>query len=436
MTGTSHLVRSAGEIVPITDRKSHSEYVPTTGLSQAAAASALDTDQLAFPLEMARRFGPIVQLWPGVIQVTGADVVDSVLRRTNRDFFVDRNFLFRKIDYGSKASQVKLDAWMKLRRTAMSAMTPARFGQHAPWLIDQANILVDSWLRRGSIAGILPEVAQLTGASITRFTLGDRHARDVRAATDAMLDALRHLSLGRFEWPGYIRAVQPREWRARRTLNDFMEAVHASLKTRDRNGLIDVMSQPESNEAAAELVKSLLLNGQEAPAAAVCWALVELARNPEEQERAASAASRWDGSLAVPKEIGRVVDETLRLWPPAPLSGRVTGESVSLGSWMLPAGSTILLPFNVIHRTAERFPEPDRFDSTRWTLLSPPHGSYVPFGGGARSCLGARFARFEVATILAAVLRQSRVTLNGSVRPNPGRILTPVGFDLRLRPRR
>jgi cytochrome P450 len=343
--------------------------------------------------------------------------------------------LFRRIDYRSDASQAKLADWMKLRRTAMSAMTPTRIGEHAPWLAEHADVLAGAWLRRGTVTDVLPEVRELTGASIARFSLGSRHVGEVRTATNAMLDALGRLSLGRFEWPGYIRAVQPRQRRARRALNDLMIAVHASLATRDAGGLIDVMPRPVSSEATAELVKSLVLNGQEAPAAALCWALVELARHPEEQERAAAAASRWDGSVTVPQEIGRVVDETLRLWPPAPLSGRVAGESVSLGSWTLPAGSTILLPFNVIHRAADHFPEPDRFDSTRWASSCPPHGAYVPFGGGARSCLGARFARFEIATVLAAVLRQSRITLRGNVRPHPGRILTPAGFELRVHPR-
>jgi cytochrome P450 len=383
---------------------------------------------------MARRYGSVVELWPGTIQVTGAEVVDVVLRRTNLDFFVDRNFLFRRIDHRSGSPD--LTNWLKLRRIATSAMTPALLDEQAVWFADRAEKLVGVWLRRRTVPDIMPDLAEITGASIARFGLGGRDVAGVRVATKAMLDALVRVSAGQFELPGYIRALQPSQWRANGRLRDLMGALHAALASDGEGGLIDAISQRNLSETAMiTLLRSLSVNGQEAPAAALCWALAELARHPEEQEKAAAAAARWEGSGPVPREISWVVDETLRLWPPARLSGREAAEDVSLGSWTLPAGSTILLPFSAIHRIADCYLEPDRFDSARWATLSPPHGAYVPFGGGPRRCLGARFAQLEIATVLAVVLRRARITMRGEARPDPRRVLTPTGFELEFHAR-
>lgn len=72
--------------------------IPVSGLSEAAAAVAYNKDRLGFLLAMARQHGPVVELWPGMLLVTGASEVDSVFRGSDRDFFFDRNFLLRKAE--------------------------------------------------------------------------------------------------------------------------------------------------------------------------------------------------------------------------------------------------------------------------------------------------------------------------------------------------
>lgn len=85
-------------------------------------------------------------------------------------------------------------------------------------------------------------------------------------------------------------------------------------------GVTDVLRNRGMDDGAVvRLLTSLHLAGHTAPAAALSWALVELARNPHEQERAAAAAAGWDGIGAAPDVLGHVIDETLRL-------GRQTGS--------------------------------------------------------------------------------------------------------------
>jgi cytochrome P450 len=62
----------------------------------------------------------------------------------------------------------------------------------------------------------------------------------------------------------------------------------------------------------------------------------------------------------------------------------------------------------ILHRRADYFPEPDRFDPDRWLAGDPPAFAYVPFGGGARRCIGEEFAWSEAATVLTTLLQKYR----------------------------
>ena len=147
-------------------------------------------------------------------------------------------------------------------------------------------------------------------------------------------------------------------------------------------------------------------------------------------EAAAAAAARWNGIEPAPDEICWVVRETLRLWPPSWLVDRVTDASVECGAWTIPARSKLILPLWAIHRLADCYPDPERFDSRRWAALSPPPGTYLPYSSGPKWCLGERFADAELTTILMVLLRRIRVSLRGEVQPDARRTLTPTGFEL------
>jgi cytochrome P450 len=408
--------------------------IPAISYSQADATAAYAEDRLGFLLATARQYGPVVQLWPGLILVTGTAEVATVLSRTDRDFFHSRNFLFNKVD--NRLGSAFQTNWMKARRAALAAMTADLVAEHIPWLAEMAAALTADWLRRGIIRDVTPELERLTSASIARFSFGSRQAVGVPAAAQEMLDALFPIFASPYEFPSYMRALQPREWKVRRRLRALHAALRLALASDGDGGMADVLAAHGLAEAdAIRLLTSVQLAALGVPASALSWALVELACHPAEQERAAAAAARWPGSGPVPDEIGRVVDETLRLWPPSWLSGRMTEGSVQCGQWLMPARSRLLLPIWVIHRTAECYPEPESFDSRRWEALSPPPGAYVPYGAGPHRCLGARLAHAELTTVLAVLLSQARITLHGQARPDARRTLTPVGFELEVRRR-
>lgn len=411
------------------------QHIPAIKLGRDAAAAAYNADRLGFLLATAREYGPVVQLWPGQIMITGPGEADVVLRRTGRDFFNDRNFLLRKID--RRTGPDYMTSWLRSRRAALEGMNPAMLGRHAGWLAGRSRTFVADWLARGTVGDVPRELERLTSESMARFSFGAAEPAAVPAAAQAMLDALFPVFSSPFVFPAYMRLFQPREWRVRRRLGDLHAALGQAMAGRAPGSLASVLAgKGLSSSAAIRVLTSMHLAGHGVPAAAMSWAIVELARNPAEQEMAAAAAARWNGGgEPVPAEIGRVVDETLRLWPPSWLSDRVTSQPVACGSWALPGGTRILVPLWVIHRTAACYPDPERFDSSRWLGRKPDPGAYLPFGLGPHWCLGARLARLEIAVFLAVLVRRASVAVRGTVTPDARRTLTPSGFELELTPR-
>jgi cytochrome P450 len=411
------------------------QRIPAITLGQDAAAAAYNDDRLGFLLATAREYGPVVQLWPGLILVTGPAEADVVFRRTGRDFFSDENFLLRKIDRGPESEYMA--SWLRSRRAALEGMTPAMLSRHAGWLAGRSRAFVADWLSRGTIHDTPRELERFTSESIARFSFGSAGPAGVPAAAQAMLDALFPVFSSPFVFPAYMRLIQPREWRVRRRLHGLHGALASAMAGRAEDSLSGVLiDKGLGRSAAVRVLTSMHLAGHGVPAAALAWAIVELARNPAEQDLAAAAAARWNGGgEAIPGQISRVVDETLRLWPPSWLSDRMTSQPVSCGSWALPGKARILMPLWVIHRTAACYPDPERFDSNRWRGLKPEPGAYLPFGLGPHWCLGARLARLELEIFLTVLLSRASIAVRGTVKPDARRTLTPSGFELEITPR-
>ena len=103
-----------------------------------------------------------------------------------------------------------------------------------------------------------------------------------------------------------------------------------------------------------------------------------------------------------------VINETLRLWPPAPITGRMTAGPYQLGDYTLEPGTRIVLLLDVVNRDPESYPDPAEFRPERFIGTRPPPHSWIPFGGGIKRCIGAAFAMLELVTVLHTLLREGR----------------------------
>ncbi|OBR48036.1 cytochrome P450 [Paraburkholderia tropica] len=192
------------------------------------------------------------------------------------------------------------------------------------------------------------------------------------------------------------------------------------------------------------------LAGHETTAAALGWWAWCMASNPAAQRHAREEVQhvlRGDTPTieALPslEYVGHTIKESLRLYPAVPVlfSRRAQGV-VQLGDWTFPARTLFVVPVNVIHRDSRWYTDPEAFQPERFATGAPeiPRGAYMPFGAGARVCLGQHLAMTEM-TIIAAMLLQRfelsvpsgstppRAVLNVTLRPDEPMLLrvAPVG---------
>jgi cytochrome P450 len=194
---------------------------------------------------------------------------------------------------------------------------------------------------------------------------------------------------------------------------------------------------------------TLMFAGHDTSTSTVSFALYELAHHPdvlarlcEEQDRVLGGAPPTIDQLE--RELpylDMVVDEVLRLYPPAWIGPRRAVRDFEWGGRQVPRGAYVNYCSWASHRLPEVFPEPEAFVPERFTRerkAALPRGAYVPFGGGKRVCIGKRFGLIEVKLVTTMLLQRLRAdVLPGrtmTVRQMP--TLSPDGgLRMRLRPR-
>jgi cytochrome P450 len=195
-------------------------------------------------------------------------------------------------------------------------------------------------------------------------------------------------------------------------------------------------------------VVTLIVAGQETVASALTWAWWLVAGSPQVAERLAEESDRvLAGRTATLADYPnlpyarQVLDESLRLYPPAwVLTRRVLEDDVLAGS-PVPAGALVIVSTYALHRHPGVWDRPEAFDPDRFSVqgrTEAARGAYLPFGSGPRMCVGRDFALVEGVLLLAAIAGRFRLErLPGqTVRPDPLVTIRPRGgLPLRLRPR-
>ncbi|WP_320773835.1 cytochrome P450 [Streptomyces sp. CRN 30] len=197
-----------------------------------------------------------------------------------------------------------------------------------------------------------------------------------------------------------------------------------------------------SDDEIVDQVITFLLAGTEITAGSTSWTLYLLAHHPEQRQRAfaeVDAVGRIPTIEDLPALPGltSVINESLRVYTPGWISSRTTSDDSDLGGHRVPRGTTIIFSPYLIHHQEALYPDPETFDPRRWEEpggAPAERSAYIPFGAGARKCVGDRFALTEVALLLAAILSRWQLdeAPSSRPRPKPGTVLTPARLRMRV----
>jgi cytochrome P450 len=172
------------------------------------------------------------------------------------------------------------------------------------------------------------------------------------------------------------------------------------LGARDEDG------EPMTDQELRDELVTLLVAGHETTATGLSWAFELLLRTPRVLAKLQESLADGDDTY-----LDAVVKEALRLRPVIPGVGRVVrGEPFQLGRYTVPPGVEINPSIGVIHRRADRYPQPGEFRPERFLGDDAPDTyTWVPFGGGTRRCLGASFALLEMKVVIRRVLERAEL---------------------------
>ncbi|MWB79322.1 cytochrome P450 [Pseudooceanicola sp. 216_PA32_1] len=340
--------------------------------------------------------------------------------------------------------------WRWQRRTVAPVFTHRNVSALAPVMSAAAGRACDRIAGAGPRAvDMMDEMTRATFDVIAEVTFsggGTGFERDtVHRAIDGYMAAAGRVSLfdmlGVPDWiprPGRVLSG-PAMVRMRQVADEAIEARRA----RGPAGVPDLLdlllagTDPESGRRmdTAGLRDNLLtfiVAGHETTALTLAWSLYLCAFDPAVQEAAAEEArtvlgGRLAGADDVPKleQVRRVVDEALRLYPPAAMVSRTARVKDELGGREVRAGDTVILPIYALHRNRLLWEDADAFRPDRFLdRKAIDRYAYLPFGDGPRICIGASFAVQEAVIILATLLSRFRFRAVPGRDPKPVMILT------------
>ncbi|WP_244605130.1 cytochrome P450 [Mycobacterium attenuatum] len=216
--------------------------------------------------------------------------------------------------------------------------------------------------------------------------------------------------------------------RADPDLNEQHDILALLLRARGDDG-----ERLSDNEIRDDLI-TLMLAGHETTATTLAWVFDLLLHHPDALRRVCAEAVSGVADFTT-----AVINETLRVRPPAPLTARVAAQPFRIGDYMVDAGTRIVVHIIAVNRNPGVYDHPNEFRPERFLGVRPQTYAWVPFGGGVKRCLGAAFSMRELVTVLHVLLREGEFS---AVDDRPERIvrrsimLVPRhGTRVRLRPR-
>jgi cytochrome P450 len=283
----------------------------------------------------------------------------------------------------------------------------------------------------------------ITDTTLSGEQLFDRAA--MHRAIDNYIDVAGRVSLfDLIGLPGWVprpgRILSGDAVKQMKTVADRAITERRTAKSHDLPDLLDLLMAGEDPDTkrqmrTAEIRDNLLtfiVAGHETTALTLAWGLYLCAFDPAIQQAAADEAQQvLNGRAATAQDVPnlpltrQIVDETLRLYPPAGLLSRTAKVADILCGRQIRPGDTVMIPIYVLHRNRLLWEDADAFRPDRFSGGTPvDRYAYLPFGDGPRICIGAGFALQEAVIILATLLSRFHFRAVEGRQPKPVMIIT------------
>jgi cytochrome P450 len=404
-----------------------------------------------------RTFGDVFRYQSGPFVfhlLSHPDYVKHVLQDHSKNYPRSRFQDLMKLAVGEGLVTSEGPYWLRQRRLAQPAFHRQRVSALAGVMIDSIQSMLGRWqahAARGQPLDVAAEMMRLTLSIAGKTLFGYDMSGDA--------DAMGHAVTAVFEYLNFrinhllalpVAFPTPRNLRFRRALGTLDRVVYDIIDRRRRDGqdtgdLLSVLLTAQDEETGERMTDRQLRDevitfigaGHETTAQALAWTFYLLSQHPEVDRRfraevADVVATRTPTAqdLANLTYTRRVIEESLRLYPPVWGMTRGVTEDDVIGGYHIPARSIVIVCQYVTHRHPAFWDDPERFDPDRFLperIAALPRYAYFPFAGGPHQCIGNEFAIMEAQLVLAMVAQRYRLSLvpGNSVEPDPIFTLRP-----------
>jgi cytochrome P450 len=399
---------------------------------------------------VAVRFGPI-----RYFIVNDPEGARQVLVDNQKNYKKSRSYQALKLVLGEGLVTSEGDFWRRQRRLAQPAFHKERLASFVKTMVADTASMLDRWRAAGAVPpfDVHREMMRLTLRIVTRTlfsTDSDAEADEVGHAMSVAIEHVNEYADALVPVPIWIPTPKNlRFGRARRTLDALvLRIIDERRKAADKpNDLLSMLMSAQDEDTREQMtdrqlrdeVMTLVAAGHETTANLLTWTFYSLAQHPEVAARVKSEVTTvLGGRTPSLDDLPRlaftrsVLDESLRLYPPAWILEREALADDQIGGYRVRRGVVVAVSPFMMHRHRRYWDRADEFDPDRFSparATSRPKYAYLPFGGGPRLCIGNAFALMEAQIILAMIAAEwsldlapgFRVELDPSVTLRPRR---------------
>jgi cytochrome P450 len=394
------------------------------------------SDQLGWLRNLADRHGDVVRLkllgrpW---FLVSHPDDIEAVLvkhaRAVGRDDYAE--ILQRALGLGLLTSDG--DLWKRQRRIMAQAFVPKRIQGYAETMTRVTQASIAGW-RHGEVRNLHAEMSRVTMEVVAEVLfgtgVGEADTATVAASMEVINEFFANSPEAILKLPKWVPTPRNRRMtRAVASIDELMFRIIARRRDGEaRDDLLGALLAARDDDGGGMSDKqlrdeaiTLFLAGHETTALTLAHTLFLLSRHPDIERRLHAELTEVLGGRAPTAAdvkalpfTERVLKESMRLYPPAWVTGREALEDLEIGGHPVPRGAQILLSQWVVHHDPRWFPNPEGFDPDRWLperARNLPRFAYFPFGGGPRVCIGNHFATMEATLVLAVIMQRWQIEL-------------------------
>ena len=307
---------------------------------------------------------------------------------------------------------------------------PSQLSNYTEMMIEQTERVMSTW-QDGQTVDMLVEGRKIALLIIVRTLFNKDAWNDIPKIWDPILKTIKYVSPGM--WIFWRKIPRLGYGKSLKAIDDYLHAIIDERRNRKeewevKSGKGDFLQHlidaGLSDDIIRDQMLTMLIAGHDTSTALLAWTFALLGQHPEIHGNVVREVDQAQGKYQL---LDNVIKESLRLYPPIHIGNRRAAEEMEFAEGKIPAGERMFYSIYLTHRDPEVWENADQFCPERFShgRKTPPM-SYIPFGGGPRSCIGAAFGQAEARIVLAHLLKNFTFEFTGhTIHAHMGATLEP-----------